>query len=587
MLLVRNLRNVTRKLLGSQTIRCSSTEAELDFENFTAVNEPMPSYAPGTEEREQLDKTVAGYEGLVKDVPIMIGDEEIRSGQPRYQVCPFDHEKRIAKFTYASKDVIQKAIDNSLKARKDWERQPLEKRAEVFYRASELMKNKYRYDLLATTMIGQGKNIWQAEIDAAAEMIDFLRFNIQFARDVTQYQPLSPDPEETNSIRYRGCEGFWACITPFNFTAIGGHLPAAPALMGNVALWKPSDTAMLSNYLVYEIYREAGLPAGVINFIPADGPSFGDTVTSSPHLAGINFTGSVKTFRHLWKQVGMNIDNYRSYPRLIGECGGKNMHFVHPSAKLDQVFYGAIQSGFEYSGQKCSALSRMYIPESMWPDIKENLKRIHKEMVVGTPLYGKTFVSSVIDDKAFARCKSYLEHAQKSANVKIIVGGKCDDSVGYYIEPTFLEVSNPDEKLLKEEIFGPIVTVYVYPDDKYRETAKKASQTSPFALTGAIYAEDEDVVEELSEIFEDCAGNFYINDKSTGSVVGQQPFGGSRLSGTNDKAGSPYYLLKFTSPQAIKRRNVYKKTWKYPSMADTTPGEFDVNKQKLPHVHTD
>ncbi|WAR14457.1 AL4A1-like protein [Mya arenaria] len=412
----------------------------------------MPSYAPGTEEREQLDKTVAGYEGLVKDVPIMIGDEEIRSGQPRYQ--PFDHEKRIAKFTYASKDVIQKAIDNSLKARKDWERQPLEKRAEVFYRASELMKNKYRYDLLATTMIGQGKNIWQAEIDAAAEMIDFLRFNIQFAR------------------------GFWACITPFNFTAIGGHLPAAPALM---------------------IYREAGLPAGVINFIPADGPSFGDTVTSSPHLAGINFTG---------------------------KCGGKNMHFVHPSAKLDQVFYGAIQSGFEYSGQKCSALSRMYIPESMWPDIKENLKRIHKEMV------------------AFARCKSYLEHAQKSANVKIIVGGKCDDSVGYYIEPTFLEVSNPDEKLLKEEIFGPIVTVYVYPDDKYRETAKKASQTSPFALTGAIYAEDEDVVEELSEIFEDCAGNFYINDKSTGSV-------------------------------AIKRRNVYKKTWKYPSMADTTPGELN------------
>ncbi|XP_060573762.1 delta-1-pyrroline-5-carboxylate dehydrogenase, mitochondrial-like [Ruditapes philippinarum] len=581
MFLARNSRAVSRTL-NLVYVRGLSSGA-FNFDTYVAKNEPMPTYAPGTKERQLLEDKIKSYDGKVRDIPIVIGDEEIRTKDVHSQVCPFDHHRKIATFSYATKDIVNKGIANSLAARKAWERTPLEKRAEIFARAAELMATKYRYDLLATTMLGQAKNIWQAEIDAAAELIDFLRFNVQFARELTKYQPLSPSPEETNTVRYRGVEGFWAAVTPFNFTAIGGHLPAAPALMGNVSLWKPSDTAMLSNYTVYEIYREAGLPAGVINFIPADGPVFGDTVTASPDLAGINFTGSVGTFRRLWKQVGQNLDNYKGYPRLIGECGGKNMHFVHPTAKIDQVFLGAIQSGFEYSGQKCSALSRMYIPESLWPEVKENMKRIHKQIVVGTPLHGETFVSAVIDDKAFARCKSYLDHAKKSPDLKIVAGGNCDDSKGYFIEPTIVESHNPKEKILKEEIFGPIVTVYVYPDQKYRETAELAAETSPYALTGAIYADDPNAIEELSDIFLDSAGNFYINDKSTGSVVGQQPFGGTRLSGTNDKAGGPYYLLKFVSPQSIKTRNVPKTTWKYPSMEDS-PSDFKVDKQAFPHV---
>ncbi|KAH3690702.1 delta-1-pyrroline-5-carboxylate dehydrogenase, mitochondrial-like [Dreissena polymorpha] len=580
--LLKTLRIIKYKL-SYRHVRYMSSET-FDFNTFVAKNEPMPTYSPGTKERNLLDACVASYECRIRDIPIVIGDEEIRTEGERYQVCPFDHERKVARYYYAPKPVIQKAIDSCLSGRKAWERTPLAKRAEIFLRAADLMSNKYRYDLLATTMLGQGKNIWQAEIDAGAEIIDFLRFDVQFAREITEYKPISPNPEELNSIKYRGCEGFWAAITPFNFTAIGGHLPMAPALMGNVCLWKPSDTALLSNYLVYEIYREAGLPAGVINFVPADGPVFGDTITASPDLAGINFTGSVKTFSHLWKQVGANIETYKSYPRLIGECGGKNMHFVHSSAKIDQVFYGAVQSGFEYGGQKCSALSRMYIPESMWPTVKENLVQFHKQLIVGTPLYGETFMSAVIDEKAFARCMSYLDYARKSPNVSVVAGGRCNDSKGYFIEPTFLETKDPRDKLFQEEIFGPIVTIYVYPDAKYRETAVLASKTSPYALTGALYAEDKSVLDELSEIFEDSAGSFYINDKSTGAVVGQQPFGGSRLSGTNDKAGGPYYLLKFLSPQSIKRRTVPKTTWKHPSMAVNSPGKMEVNKKSFPHV---
>lgn len=529
----------------------------------------MPTYAPGTKERELLDEKIDSYENFVDDIPIMVGDEEIRTDLVRYQVCPFDHQRKVAKYYWATPDVVQKAIANCLSARKQWMLRPLPERAEIFHRAADLIAYKYRYDILARTMLGQGKNIWQAEIDAAAEMIDFLRFNNQFAREVTSYQPLSPNKEETNTIVYRATEGFWTAITPFNFTAIGGHLCSAPALMGNVCLWKPSDTAISSNYLVYKIYREAGVPAGVINFVPADGPVFGDTITSAPDLTGINFTGSVKTFKTLWKAVANNIDIYKTYPRLIGECGGKNMHFVHASAHVDNVFYGSIQAGFEYSGQKCSALSRMYVPNSLWPEIKANLIAIQKEIAVGTPLEGKTFMSAVIDDKSYARCKAYLEHAKKSPDLKIIAGGRCDDSQGYYVEPTIIETSDATNKIIQEEIFGPIVTVYVYPDRKYKETALLASITSPYALTGAIYAEDQEVIDELSDIFIDCAGNFYINDKSTGSVVGQQPFGGTRLSGTNDKAGGPYYLLKFLSPQSVKERHVPKSTWKYPSMADS------------------
>ncbi|GFS17892.1 delta-1-pyrroline-5-carboxylate dehydrogenase, mitochondrial, partial [Elysia marginata] len=463
-----------------------------------------------------------------------------------------------------------------------------------------------------------GKNVFQAEIDATAELIDFLRFNVQFAQRSTSYQPISTDPKVTlNSMVYRGMEGFWAAVCPFNFAAIGGNLPMAPALMGNAVLWKPSDTAVLSNYEAFKIYREAGLPPGVINFVPADGPTFGDTITASPHLAGINFTGSAATFKRLWRQVGENLDNYINFPRMIGECGGKNMHFVHPSADLENVANGTVRSAFEYNGQKCSACSRLYVPESMWPKLKERLLSILSEVKMGSPLDRQNLVTAVIDAKAFARTKSYIDYAKSSPHLTILTGGNYDDSVGYFVEPTVIVTSDPSDKLMAEaftrtksyidyakscphltiltggnyddsvgyfveptvivttdpsdklmaeEIFAPVLTVYVYPDSKVKETVELSKNTSPFALTGAIYVQDEVAKAELAEAFRFNAGNFYINDKSTGSIVGQQPFGGSRQSGTNDKAGGPFYMTRFMSPQAVKETFVPLKDWRYPSL---------------------
>ena len=549
----------------SQILSCGQTR---QIQNYVAVNEPILNYEEGSDEKKALAQTLEKYKGKTEDIPIVIGDEEIRTKEVKFQVEPFDHHEKIAKYHYATPDLVQKAIDNSLKARKAWDRTPLEKRCDVFLKAADLMANKYRMDLMASTMMGQAKNIVQAEIDAVCELVDFLRFNVQYAGQLIQSQPISPTSSvEKNSHQYRGMEGFWAAISPFNFTAIGGHLCQAPTIMGNVVVWKPSDTAMLSNYLVYKIYREAGLPAGIINFVPADGPVFGDTVTSSPHLAGINFTGSVKTFQHLWKQVANNIENYRTYPRLIGECGGKNFHFVHKSGDLESVVNGTIRSAFEYGGQKCSACSRMYIPQSMWSEVKDKMLNIHKKIKVGSPFDKDTFVSAVIDDKAFDRIKGYLSHAKSSPNLTVIAGGNCDNSKGYFVEPTIIETSDPDDKIMHEEIFGPVITVYPYPDEQYKEIAEKVTQTSPYALTGAIYALDEKVKEELTDTFRDSAGNFYINDKSTGSVVGQQPFGGTRLSGTNDKAGGSQYLLRFASIQSVKETYKPLTAWEYPSMS--------------------
>ncbi|KAH9510028.1 Delta-1-pyrroline-5-carboxylate dehydrogenase, mitochondrial [Bulinus truncatus] len=535
--------------------------------SYIAVNEPMLDFAPGSQERKDLEKTLEKYLGKTIDVPIVVGDEEIRTAQVKRQVAPFDHKWTVATFYHATPEIINKAIESNMKARKDWEKRPLQERCDIFLKAADLICKNYRMDLIATTMIGQAKNVWQAEIDAAAELIDFLRFNVMFAQKITEYQPLSPSPNITkNSMSYRGLEGFWAAVCPFNFTAIGGNLPMAPAIMGNVALWKPSDTAVLSNYTVFKIYREAGLPAGVINFIPSDGPVFGDTVLSSPDFAGLNFTGSVATFKKLWKQIGENLDAYKNFPRLIGECGGKNMHFVHPSADVDSVVTGSIRSAFEYNGQKCSALSRLYAPESLWPQIKSKMLNIIKDIKMGSPLERESFVTAVIDDKAFARIKSYIKHAKSSPNLSIIAGGNCDDSKGYFIEPTIIETKDPFDKIMQEEIFGPVVTVYVYPDNQLKETVKIAQTSSPYALTGAIFVQDKAAKEELAEAFRYCAGNFYINDKSTGAVVGQQPFGGAKLSGTNDKAGGPFYMARFTSPLSIKETFIPQKTWRYPSM---------------------
>ncbi|KAK9505066.1 hypothetical protein O3M35_009214 [Rhynocoris fuscipes] len=429
------------------------------------------------------------------------------------------------------------------------------------------MAKECRQILNAATMLGQSKTIIQAEIDSAAELIDFIRFNAYFAKEASKYQPISPDRNVTlNSLRYRGLDGFVAAVSPFNFTAIGGNLAYTPALMGCSTLWKPSDTALLSNYKIFKIMTEAGVPPGVVNFVPADGPVFGDTITSSPHLAGINFTGSVPTFNRLWTQVGKNIDRYKNYPRLIGECGGKNYHFVHPSANIETVITATIRSAFEFCGQKCSACSRMYVPESLWPKIKEGLLELRKKLKIGDVQEFDSFSSAVIDDKAFKRISSYIDHAKSSSNLKVIGGGKYDDKKGYFVEPTIVESKDPKDKIMTEEIFGPVVSIYAYPDNKLEDALKLVDKSTPYALTGAIFAEDPSFCVSALSKLKYTAGNFYINDKSTGSVVAQQPFGGSRMSGTNDKAGGPHYILRWASPQSIKETFVPLKEWSYPYM---------------------
>uniref|UniRef100_A0A8W4F721 Delta-1-pyrroline-5-carboxylate dehydrogenase, mitochondrial n=1 Tax=Sus scrofa TaxID=9823 RepID=A0A8W4F721_PIG len=482
--------------------------------SLEVANEPVLTFTQGSPERDALRKALKELKGRTEAIPCVVGDEEVWTSDVRYQVSPFNHGHKVAKFCYADKALLHRAIEAALAARKEWDLKPVADRAQVFLKAADMLSGPRRAEILAKTMVGQGKTVIQAEIDAAAELIDFFRFNAKFAVELEGQQPISVPPS-TNSVVYRGLEGFVAAISPFNFTAIGGNLAGAPALMGNVVLWKPSDTAMLASYAVYRVLREAGLPPNIIQFVPADGPTFGDTVTSSEHLCGINFTGSVPTFKHLWKQVAQNLDHFRTFPRLAGECGGKNFHFVHRSADVDSVVSGTLRSAFEYGGQKCSACSRLYVPGSLWPQIKGRLLEEHGRIKVGDPAedFG-TFFSAVIDAK---------------------------------------------------EIFGPLLTVYVYPDDKYKETLRLVDSTTSYGL-GAVFAQDKDVVREATEMLRNAAGNFYINDKSTGSVVGQQPFGGARASGTNDKPGGPHYVLRWTSPQVIKETHKPLGDWRYPYM---------------------
>ncbi|XP_075407375.1 delta-1-pyrroline-5-carboxylate dehydrogenase, mitochondrial [Tenrec ecaudatus] len=534
--------------------------------SLKVTNEPILAFTKGSPEREALQKALKNLKGQTEAIPCVVGDEEVWTSDVRYQVSPFNHGHKVAKFCYADKALLNRAIEASLAARREWDLKPLADRAQIFLKAAELLSGPHRAEILAKTMVGQGKTVIQAEIDAAAELIDFFRFNAKFAMQLEGEQPISVPPS-TNSVVYRGLEGFVAAISPFNFTAIGGNLAGAPALMGNVVLWKPSDTAMLASYAVYRILRKAGLPPNIIQFVPADGPVFGDTVTSSEHLCGINFTGSVPTFKHLWKQVAQNLDRFRTFPRLAGECGGKNFHFVHRSADVDSVVSGTLRSAFEYGGQKCSACSRLYVPSSLWPQIKGRLLEQHRSIKVGDPVEDfETFFSAVIDAKSFGRIKKWLEHAHSSPSLTVLAGGACDDSVGYFVEPCIVESKDPREPIMKEEIFGPVLTVYVYPDDKYRETLQLVDSTTSYGLTGAVFAQDKDVVQEATEMLRHTAGNFYINDKSTGSVVGQQPFGGARASGTNDKPGGPHYVLRWTSPQVIKETHQPLGDWRYSYM---------------------
>ncbi|XP_025909357.1 delta-1-pyrroline-5-carboxylate dehydrogenase, mitochondrial [Nothoprocta perdicaria] len=511
-------------------------------------------------------RALAALRGRTEPVPCVVAGRDVWTDAVRYQPSPFNHAHKVAKFCYADKALIEEAIAAALAARADWDLKPVADRAQIFLKAAELLSGPRRAEVLAKTMVGQGKTVIQAEIDAAAELVDFFRFNAQYALELEGTQPLSADAS-TNTLVYRGLEGFVAAVSPFNFTAIGGNLAGAPALMGNVVLWKPSDAAVLASYAVYRVLLEAGLPPGVIQFVPADGPVFGDTVTASEHLCGINFTGSVPTFKRLWKQVAENLDRYRNFPRLAGECGGKNFHLVHSSADVGSVVNGTLRSAFEYGGQKCSACSRLYAPDSLWPQIKAKLLEEHGKIKVGDPTqdFG-TFFSAVIDDKAFARIKRWLEHARTSANLTVLAGGGCDDSVGYFVEPCIVESSDPRDPIMKEEIFGPILAVYVYPERRFHDVLELIDTTTPYGLTGAVFAREKSAIEEARKRLRNAAGNFYINDKSTGAVVAQQPFGGSRISGTNDKPGGPHYLLRWTSPQAVKETHEPLPDWRYSYM---------------------
>ncbi|CAH0381079.1 unnamed protein product [Bemisia tabaci] len=540
---------------------------EAGISDFGVKNEPVLGYLPGSKERSEIEAALKKVGSTTEEVPIIIGGEEFKTKHVVHQPMPHNHQKKIAKFYYATPDLVQKAIDTAVAAQPKWDAVPLSQRLKIWEKAADLMATKYRAELNATTMLGQAKTVIQAEIDSAAELIDFIRFNAFFAKEATKYQPISEEPKVTlNSQRYRGLDGFVAAVSPFNFTAIGGNLSYTPALMGCGVLWKPSDTALLSNYVIYKIMTEAGVPPGVVNFVPADGPVFGDTITKSPFLAGINFTGSVPTFNRLWKQVGQNIDSYVNFPRLIGECGGKNYHFVHPSANVESVVNGTIRSAFEFCGQKCSACSRAYIPASLWPKIKEGLIETRKLLKIGDVEEFDSFTSAVIDKKAFDRISGYIEHAKKSPNLEIVAGGQYDDSKGYFIQPTIVQTKDPKDKIMTEEIFGPVLTIYVYEDKDLDSALKLVESSTPYALTGAVFSQDEQFLKRCLTELKYSAGNFYINDKSTGSVVGQQPFGGSRMSGTNDKAGGPHYILRWATPQSVKETFVPLKEWKYPYM---------------------
>uniref|UniRef100_A0A8C6UP91 Multifunctional fusion protein n=1 Tax=Neogobius melanostomus TaxID=47308 RepID=A0A8C6UP91_9GOBI len=555
--MLRLRRTVCQTWRGFKTFSCAAVEVK---------NEPILGFKEGSPERKDLLQALESWKGKTEEIPCVVGDDKVWTKDIRYQLCPFNHSHKVAKFCYADKELINKAILASVAARKEWDLRPVQDRAQILFKAADVISGPKRAEVLAKTMIGQGKTVIQAEIDAAPELIDFYRFNAKHAIALEAQQPLDA-PGSTNTMIYRGLEGFVAAVAPFNFTAIGGNLAGTPALMGNVVLWKPSDTAMSASYAVYNILRECGMPPNIIQFLPADGPVFGDAVTASEHLAGINFTGSVPTFKRLWKQVGENLDRYKTFPRIAGECGGKNFHFVHKSADIQNVVMGTIRSAFEYGGQKCSACSRMYVPDTLWPQIKQELLSAHKEIKVGNPVEDfSTFFSAVIDDKSFGRIKKWLEHAKTSPNLKIIAGGNCDDKKGYFVEPTIIETKDPQERIMEEEIFGPVLTVYVYPENNYKEVLHLIDNTSPYALTGAVYIQDENVINEAAKALRNAAGNYYVNDKSTGSVVAQQPFGGARASGTNDKPGGQHYVLRWTSPQVVKATHVPLKEWKYPYM---------------------
>ncbi|MBZ0110824.1 MAG: L-glutamate gamma-semialdehyde dehydrogenase [Thermoanaerobaculia bacterium] len=532
-----------------------------------AANEPIRSYAPGSPEKASLKRRLAEMMAETPEIPLIIGGRDVKTGNLAKCVCPHDHGHTLATFHQAGEAEVAAAIEASQVAWKEWSELPWQARAGVFLKAADLLAGPWRDTINAATMLNQSKTVFQAEIDSACELIDFWRFNTGYMRDILEEQPASSDGM-WNRVEYRALEGFVFAVTPFNFTSIAGNLPTAPALMGNVSLWKPASSSVLSGYYIMRLLQEAGLPPGVINFIPGRGSAVGNPTVASPLLAGLHFTGSTATFQHMWKTIGANIANYKSYPRIVGETGGKDFVFAHPSADVEALSVALVRGAFEYQGQKCSAASRAFIPSSIWPRVEERVGELLKSVTMGSPLDFRNFVAAVIDRSAFDNITGYIEHARTADDAEILFGGSSDDSVGYFIEPTVVKTSNPDFKLLREEIFGPVLTIYVYDDAALEETLVLCDQGSPYALTGAIFAKDRRDIVHLADALRHTAGNFYINDKPTGAVVGQQPFGGSRASGTNDKAGSAMNLLRWTSVRTIKETFVPPKAVEYPHMAE-------------------
>jgi len=529
------------------------------------INEPVKAYAPGSPERAGLKARLDSMAGERIDIPVIIGGREIRTGRTHQSVMPFNHKHVLADWHAATADDVRAAVKASADARREWSSWAWEDRAAVILRAAELLSTTWRATINAATMLGQGKTVFQSEIDAACELIDFWRFNVHYAQELYQEQPVS-SPGMWNMLEYRNLEGFVYAVSPFNFTAIGGNLSTAPALMGNTVVWKPASSAMLSAYYVFKVLEEAGLPPGVINFVPGDAREITDILLDSPELAGIHFTGSTGVFNAMWKTVGANVGKYKTYPRIVGETGGKDFIIAHPSADPAAVATAIVRGGFEYQGQKCSAASRVYIPRSMWDEVRDRSIAMMKEIRMGDVRDFRNFVSAVIDAKAFEKIGEYIAHAKGSAT--ILQGGAVKGDEGYFIEPTLIETTDPGYKLLCEEIFGPVVTAYVYPDNQWHETLDVMDRTSPYALTGAVFSRDRQGVREATSALRNAAGNFYINDKPTGAVVGQQPFGGARSSGTNDKAGSKLNLIRWASARTIKETFVPPTDYKYPFMAE-------------------
>jgi len=537
------------------------------FKVPTPYNEPIKSYAPGSAEKNDLKKKLKEMQSTNIEIPLIIGGQEVKSGNTAVISAPHNHKLKLGIYHKAGDKEVQLAIQSALEARKIWSVMPWEHRVAIFLKAADLLAGSWRSTLNAATMLGQSKTVFQAEIDSAAELIDFWRYNTYFMNQLIADQPLSP-PATWNRMEYRPLEGFIFAVTPFNFTSIAGNLPTAPAMVGNVVLWKPASSAVYSAYFLMKLWNEAGLPPGVINFIPGSGGQVGNPVMSSPHLAGIHFTGSTEVFQNMWKTVGNNISAMKYYPRIVGETGGKDFIFAHPSADLLTLVVAALRGAFEYQGQKCSAASRAYIPRSLWPKFKDIYVTEVGKIKMGDVADFRNFMGAVIDKGAFDSIKGYIDFAKNSRDAEIITGGKCDDSRGYFIEPTTIVTNNPKFKTMQEEIFGPVLTIYVYEDNKLEETVKLCDETSPYALTGAIFAQDRTAIRMLSDSLRDTAGNFYINDKPTGAVVGQQPFGGARSSGTNDKAGSAMNLLRWMSARAIKENMLPPQDWPYPFMAE-------------------